>query len=53
MVESPTFRSFLRASGYELITPVVDAKGGATCYHRISMRLSPGWIRPVQSEYLS
>lgn len=28
VVESPTFRSFLRASGYELITPVVDAKGG-------------------------
>lgn len=28
VVESPMFRSLLHDSGYELVTPVVDAKGG-------------------------
>ncbi|KOP59952.1 hypothetical protein OX90_08635 [Pseudomonas coronafaciens pv. porri] len=28
VVESPMFRELLRACGYELVTPVVDAKGG-------------------------
>ena len=28
VVESPMFRGLLRACGYELVTPVVDAKGG-------------------------